>query len=94
MNSNSNPKTTQAQNPQDYIVARLANKAEMLKRLDEIYDLGNELYEQVGETIDIVCDKRKAIEAFQGTDDFSMTQVDEIYQSLEMALASLNREQS
>lgn len=75
-----------------FILTRTANKAEMLKRLDHTYQMGNQVYERVGSLIDTVCDKRSAVEAFQGTDDFSTSQVDQMDQIWSNVLKALDPE--
>lgn len=87
MNSISIPTTTQDSTSQDTLVlTRTANKVEMLKRLDQVYHLGNQAYERIGNMIDTVCDKRSAVEAFQATDEFSTAQVDQLFQAFSQVL--------
>lgn len=93
MNSKSNPITTQDRNTQDtHVLTCTANKAEMLKRIEQTYQLSNQVYERVGQIVDTVCDKREAFETFQGTDDFSTSQVDQIFQALSKALEVIDQE--
>lgn len=93
MTSTSPPQTTPAPTAQDTLVlTNIANKTEMLKRIEQAYQLSNHVYERIGQIVDNVYDKRNAIEAFQGTDDFSTSEVDQIVQALNKALEMLDEE--
>lgn len=95
MNSTANPTTTQAQDPQTTVAfSQTANKAEMLKRIEHAYQLSNQLYERIGKVVDMIYDKRSAMEAFQGTDEFSTSQVDHIIQALGSAIDLVDQELS
>lgn len=79
MNSISIPTTTQDSTAQDTLVLnRTASKAEMLRQLEHAYQLGNQAYEEIGNMIDTVCDKRDAVSAFNATDEFSTSQVEKL----------------
>lgn len=93
MNTNPIQPKTQAPTSQGTLVlTSTANKAEMLRRLEQAYQLGNQVYERIGKVIDTVYDKREAIAAFQATDELSTSQVDQIFQTLAKAWEMIDQE--